>query len=470
MAENFFGITDTGKQRTNNEDTFIAEKVLHDQYIMACVIDGVGGYSGGEVAASMARQSVLDYFRVPSGDVITMMKEALLAANKKIYKERQKNEANGQMACVLTIAIADTLNKLFYFAHVGDTRLYLFRDASLVKVTKDHSFVGFLEDTGRLSEEDAMIHPKRNEINKALGFDEQVAFGSDYIETGSSPFLPGDLLLLCSDGLTDMINKGAIAEIINAQKTLEEIGTNLIAAANQAGGKDNITVVLVHNQEAPVKLKATRPKLVKKKGYQKKELTASEPENIPPVKNRKPAAKNTKTPIVLLSLLCCILAGALAWMWYYKNPSQKPVSTVPPISISPIENELKDSLSNFTGGTFILKDSLFGNPFILNDTIIVSKDSLHLKGIQNFVFRADSVFKGPAIMTTPSNKYLRLENITFENFDVAIDARNKNLHFKNVRFINCRIPVLNSYYLPNDQNISGSLQDSFLFKRDSLPK
>jgi serine/threonine protein phosphatase PrpC len=109
------------------------------------------------------------------------------------------------------MALVDIANNKFYYTHVGDTRLYLFRD-SLVKVSRDHSFVGFLEDNGKLSEEAAMRHPKRNEINKALGFDAQIA-SKDYIETGESPFLPGDMLLLCSDGLTDMVNNSAITSI-----------------------------------------------------------------------------------------------------------------------------------------------------------------------------------------------------------------------------------------------------------------
>lgn len=190
MTESFFGITDTGKLRDNNEDNFIAQKVLNKQFIAACVIDGVGGYEGGEIAAQIAHDAILDYLRIPSGDVVTMMKEAVKAANEKIYTEKQQHPDRKQMACVLTLALVDPKNNQFYYAHVGDTRLYLLRGNSLVKVTKDHSFVGFLEDSGRLSEADAMSHPKRNEIDKALGFDAQISINADYIETGNSPFLP----------------------------------------------------------------------------------------------------------------------------------------------------------------------------------------------------------------------------------------------------------------------------------------
>ncbi len=150
MASTFFGITDTGRQRSNNEDAFIAERVLNDTYIMACVIDGVGGYEGGEVAAGIARTSILEYFSVPSGEITTMMKEAFVSANQKIYAARQENERLKDMACVATLALVDITRNVFYYAHVGDTRLYLLRDETLVKITKDHSFVGFLEDSGKL--------------------------------------------------------------------------------------------------------------------------------------------------------------------------------------------------------------------------------------------------------------------------------------------------------------------------------
>ncbi|MEJ7676518.1 MAG: protein phosphatase 2C domain-containing protein [Segetibacter sp.] len=265
MADNYFGISDTGKLRSNNEDTFIAQPVLNNRFIAACVIDGVGGYEGGEIAARLAHDAILSSLRKLSGNVSGMMKEALAAANEAIYKEKQVSKENAQMACVLTLALADLANNKFYYAHVGDTRLYLLRDNSLVKVTHDHSFVGFLEDSGRLSEEDAMRHPKRNEINKALGFDAEIRAG-DYIETGESPFLPGDMILLCSDGLTDMIDNRTITSILQTNKDLSSKGKALVNAANNAGGKDNITVVLVKNNKTPVKHTITRPAMAAKKG------------------------------------------------------------------------------------------------------------------------------------------------------------------------------------------------------------
>ncbi len=129
----------------------------------------------------------------------------------------------------------------------------------MIKIARDHSFVGFLEDTGRLSEAAAMRHPKRNEINKALGFQKQIDLPDDYIETGKSPFLPGDMLLLCSDGLTDLVPKADITTVLTGSGSLAEKAAELVAEANRKGGKDNITVVLVHHDKPRTEHTPIRP-------------------------------------------------------------------------------------------------------------------------------------------------------------------------------------------------------------------
>jgi len=268
MNDQVFGITDTGKQRKNNEDTFIAESTANSKFIIACVIDGVGGYSGGEVAAELARESILRRLNKPSGEIIPMIIDCFKLANDRILQEKQNSKEHNNMACVSTLAIADIEHNQFYYAHIGDTRLYLVRDQSLVKLSHDQSFVGFLEDSGRLSEAEAMNHPKRNEINKALGLDMEPGKENDYIETGQSPFLPGDMLLLCSDGLTDMLDSAKIRAIVTANSTLKEKCQNLIEAANNNGGKDNITVVLVQNNKAQVQYDVKKNVSPAKKNYE----------------------------------------------------------------------------------------------------------------------------------------------------------------------------------------------------------
>jgi serine/threonine protein phosphatase PrpC len=468
MASKFFGLTDTGRIRDNNEDTFIAEEVLGGRCVMACVVDGVGGYEGGEVAAQIAKESILHYFSIPSGDIMTMMKEALTLANEKIQTQKQQANANKSMACVVTLAVVDTKEKKFYYAHVGDTRLYLFRDQSLIKITKDHSFVGYLEDSGRISEQEAMTHPKRNEINKALGFDGQLKLADDYIETGESPFLPGDTLLLCSDGLSDLVNKNDITTVLLAATSLEEKADQLIHLANEAGGKDNITVVLVKNEARQVKYRATKPsasaqKVVEEPGEEIEESYV--PVKRAPLK-RKTSSDTDKILIVVLIIVCLVLLGALLWQIFYNKPATPSV----PMTSEAIKNaqELKiyDSLQSFSS-TLLLDDRFFTQSIVLTDTIFIDKDSLHIIGKGNVRLVADSTFKGPALFIASTAKYVLLENIKLEGFDQGIISQSKGLRLKGVQFKNCRTPLQYQYQFPDNGFVNGAV-DSFKVTTDSL--
>lgn len=464
MTENFFGISDTGKMRDNNEDAFIAEKILGGRYLMACVIDGVGGYEGGEIAAKITRETILHYLSIPSGDVVTMMKEAFKVANEKIAAEKIKTSDFANMACVVTMAMVDIKNKKFYYAHVGDTRLYLFRDNSLVKITNDHSFVGFLEDSGRLSEEEAMNHPKRNEINKALGFNQHITGDEEFIETGESPFLAGDVLLLCSDGLSDMVNNAELSSILSSSGTLEVKANELISAANRNGGKDNITAVLVQNTNKPSKQKATKPAVVKKNEHKNDEPAiikevAYEPPKIP--------KRRSRGLIRFLTICCGLLIGALAWAFFKWRPLSKPSESAVTSELNPQEQKLADTIDLFTTTTLLVSDSLFKEPLYLSDTLLIKNDSLYILGNGNFIVRPDSGYTGPGFMLAPGCQYILLENIIFENFDVAILAQNKSLHLKNVKFRNCRVPVQYQFILPDDTYINGNFSDTF-FTKESL--
>lgn len=462
MAENFVGITHAGRIRDNNEDTYLAE-TLSNGWVVACVIDGVGGYEGGEVAAEIARETIRKRLQKLSTDPVQTLKESLLQANQNIYQEKLNGKGNDQMACVLTIALVDVENNQFYYAHVGDTRLYLLRDQSLVKVTKDHSFVGFLEDSGRLSEKEAMAHPKRNEINKALGFDPQIDLKADYIETGSSPFLPGDMLLLCSDGLSDLVDNRSMTSMLLAGKTLAEKGHALIDAANNAGGKDNITVVIVSNNKKPIKLKATKPVVSKKNGNYDEAVTPTPAEKIAdrPV---PPKAKKRNEGMMLLGLLCLLLAGACVWLLVRNNKEERPFATVAPYTPNEQEKELGDSLA-LAARSLVLTD----RSIVLGDTLFVRQDTLSING-NGVVLRADSTFAGPAFLVTNHNTFLSLENIVFQDFTTAILLQGRGVHLKNVQFLNCKVPVQHNLLLPGDSTLTGVIRDSFIVSPNSLPK
>lgn len=473
MAENYFGITDAGKVRNNNEDAFIAEKVMNNRFILACVIDGVGGYAGGEVAADIARKTILEYLSIPSGEILSMMKESFVVANEKIYAEKRSVKEHDNMACVLTLAIADVEKNQFYYAHVGDTRLYLLRDNSLVKLSKDHSFVGFLEDTGRLSEDAAMRHPKRNEINKALGFGGQLNSQDDYIETGKSPFLPGDTLLLCSDGLTDMVNKNDITSILISTGSLEEKGRQLIDAANKGGGKDNITVVLVNNHKEPLKQAAMKPaENLKKKqipdaGIESIDLSSKNVKSIKPVYTKR----NNKWLIPLLSFLCILFLATSLLLWKNNRAStDKKEVTVTQVRETRNQQEIKlqATINTWVGDTLLLTDSVFTQPVLISDTIWIRRDSLYIKTKGKLVLKRDSLYAGPAILLASTCKYIVMDSLVFEDFIIGISVPNNALQLKNVRFNNCRTAIQTMFTFLPDRYINGRITDTF-FKIDSLP-
>ena len=473
MADKFFGLTDTGKVRANNEDTFIVQTALNGRYILASVIDGVGGYSGGEIAAALARDSIIDYFSKEGTDITNMMGEALIMTNEKIYRHKLEVKEHESMACVLTLAVIDIENNEFYYIHVGDTRLYLLRDGSLVKLTKDQSFVGFLEDSGRLTEEAAMTHPKRNEINKALGFSRTVENDKDYFETGHSPFLPGDMLLLCSDGLTDMVNKQDITEIVSSEASLEEMASQLISAANAKGGKDNITAVLVKNDKPFQAQHVTKPVLNAKK----KVIIAEVAELTPIIESEKiihqeePMRRKGSFAMTLLSIIClALLASSIYLLWELGRRKEKVDEQqveVPGSAKTESEQKFIEALATVQGDTLILNDSIYSKPILISDTLHIEKDTLYILARGKIVLKRDSTYKGPALSIALGSKRIVLNGLVFDGFEVAIESRSKGLKLEGVQFLNCRVPLQFQFSLPSDNYMNGSLNEFFL-RSDSL--
>lgn len=241
----FSGLTDTGKRRTNNEDAFVAER-LDDGTMLAIVIDGVGGYEGGEVAAEIAQKEIPSYLKeFNRGERLELLKQAVVCANNAIFDRRQLDTARPNMSCVLTSALIDADRKVIDMVHVGDTRMYQYQNGELLKLSHDHSYVGYLEEIKELTEEQAMHHPRRNEISRSVGEERHGVSDRSFLEAVEHPLLPDSILLLCSDGLTDLVTSAQIVSILEQNVPLEEKTKQLINAANEAGGKDNITVVLV---------------------------------------------------------------------------------------------------------------------------------------------------------------------------------------------------------------------------------
>src|SRR5215207_5781133 len=225
-----FQKTDTGRQRRANEDNlFVAEPLF-------VVADGMGGARAGEVAS----QTAVDAFGkgLPAaGSSEERLAAVIRAANEQIHGMAKSDEQLSGMGTTVTAALMG--GNEVSIAHVGDSRAYVWRDSELQPLTRDHSLVAELVARGKLTEEQAAEHPQRSIITRALGPEAGVE-----VETRTYPVRAGDLYLLCSDGLTSMIDDATVASILREATTIEEAGDALIGAANAAGGRDNITVVL----------------------------------------------------------------------------------------------------------------------------------------------------------------------------------------------------------------------------------
>ncbi|MGI8711702.1 MAG: Stp1/IreP family PP2C-type Ser/Thr phosphatase [Solirubrobacteraceae bacterium] len=222
--------TDTGRQRRDNEDNAYVRAPLF------VVADGMGGAQAGEVASALA----VEEFQRPlpeAGAPAQRLAERVQEANRRIYEISSTDHEHAGMGTTLTAAYLDDAD--LAVAHVGDSRAYIFRDGALTRLTQDHSLVEELVRRGKLTAEQAAEHPQRSIITRALGIENDVL-----VDTWTYPMRAADVVLMCSDGLTSMIGEGQIAEVLGAQDDLEQAGEQLIAAANEAGGRDNITVVL----------------------------------------------------------------------------------------------------------------------------------------------------------------------------------------------------------------------------------
>ena len=228
--------SDTGRQRTANEDSYYARAPLF------AVADGMGGAQAGEVASRIAADSFEPSVRGQESPE-AFLRAIAVAANERIHSLAQHDSSRSGMGTTLTAAIVE--GDEVSFAHVGDSRAYLWRDGELKLLTSDHSLVEELRRQGRISDEQAEDHPQRSIITRALGPESEVE-----VDTLSFSARPGDVFLLCSDGLTTMVKDDAMAAILAEVETLDEAVTKLVATANEAGGRDNITVVAFRLEEA----------------------------------------------------------------------------------------------------------------------------------------------------------------------------------------------------------------------------
>ena len=231
------GLTDMGLRRSNNEDAFI---VLQDQLVTA-VADGMGGAAAGEVASkifvTVVRESFADAAVSSEEAAYQLVQQVFSAANERIIEHVANFPADAGMGC--TAELLTFVDGRYIIGHVGVSRIYLFRNGDLRQLTRDHSLVQMHLDGGMITAEEARVHPKKNIVLRVVGMEQD--FSLDILRGNS---FAGDLFLLCSDGLSDMIDDNAILAILSSSYSLEQKANKLVESAKDAGGKDNITVVL----------------------------------------------------------------------------------------------------------------------------------------------------------------------------------------------------------------------------------
>jgi len=223
-------LTDTGRRRRHNEDAYVCEPPLF------AVADGMGGAQAGELASSLAADALKDS-QEPGGSGEERVDELIQQANRRVYERQSQDAAASGMGTTMTVALVE--DGRVAIGHVGDSRAYLIRSGRLEQLTEDHSLVAELVRSGKLSPEEAEGHPQRSVITRALGTDPDVDVDTFSVETK-----PGDLFLLCSDGLTSMVDDETIlSEVARNRDDLESAAKALVRAANKGGGEDNVTVV-----------------------------------------------------------------------------------------------------------------------------------------------------------------------------------------------------------------------------------
>ena len=303
----YYGKTDVGRQRKDNQDRFVACDIsfMKKNAVLLAAIDGVGGYAGGDIAAEITAESLknyLDGYSIATPEI--GVEEAMIIANNRIVEDSMANSETNQKGCVASLCVIDK-SFVLHYSHVGDTRIYIYSNGQLEKITHDHSVVGPMEEFGELTEEQAMSHPDRNVICKMLGCD-RIRLNNGFVEHGSFPITKSCQILLCSDGLTDQVLSTEIKEILDKDISPEEKTDALINLANDKGGKDNVTVCICevksHGKEIeePVDLFEKQKETLKSNNM-----------------------KNTKKVISLLLMFLVSVSFLFGFLILYRN--QKPM-------------------------------------------------------------------------------------------------------------------------------------------------
>lgn len=240
------GKTDTGILRTNNEDTIYVFETDGSLENLCIVADGMGGHNAGEIASRSSVEYFLEYFteKYDKGEfenLLYLMADAVTYSNAGVYRDSFKDEAYKGMGT--TFLCAAVYNGKLDICHIGDSRLYILRNGRLNRMTQDHALVADLVRQGKITEEEARVHPNRNVITRSLGTSENVL-----IDTLEMDIEDGDIILMCSDGLNTMIDDSRIERVLKSGESIEYMVDSLIMEAKFEGGYDNVSVIIMGNE------------------------------------------------------------------------------------------------------------------------------------------------------------------------------------------------------------------------------
>lgn len=251
MKYTFHALSDAGRARSNNEDSVAFDEAMQ----VGVLADGMGGYNAGEVASGMASAFVKSELvrwlsvappSVNSSDIKRAIEICVANASRSILEAARANPQYAGMGTTLVLGVFQDQRLLL--GHIGDSRCYRWRGAELLQITKDHSLLQERIDAGLLTPAQAATAPNKNLVTRALGVE-----AGGLLEINEHQVEPGDIYLMCSDGLSDMVPDAAIATILQNETALKPMAARLVAQANQNGGRDNITVLLVEATAEPVK-------------------------------------------------------------------------------------------------------------------------------------------------------------------------------------------------------------------------
>ena len=304
--------THTGRKRRHNEDSYVVEPP------MFAVADGMGGAKAGEVASGLAAAALKETGTDGSSGE-ERVTQLIQEANRRVFRRANEDREASGMGTTMTVALIE--DGRVVFGHVGDSRAYLIREGSIEQLTDDHSLVAELVRSGRLTPEEAEAHPQRSVITRAVGTEPDVDVDTFTIEPEA-----GDLFLICSDGLTDMVDDGTIIDAIERHRDdLDEAAKALVGAANRVGGEDNITVLLVEvGAEADVAdtqraeaVEVDEDTLSGLEAVPVVDTAVVPPEEAAALAAEPPKRRGRVLPIV--SALAVLLIAAAAVLWLLEN-------------------------------------------------------------------------------------------------------------------------------------------------------